>query len=289
MENSKIVLYKKREFGDVFNVSFAFIKQEFKPLGRAILVFILPIVLIQGVIGAFYQTSVMDLFKNPDFMADGLGAFLSKFLGTYLVILVVMIVGQTMLFSTIISYLKLYKQSEDEITIASLANEIKKCFFPVMGALFLSLLVIMVGFVCCIIPGIYLGVSLSVFLVALVIEQKGIGDAFSRSFQLVKTEWWGTFLLIFVTIIILYILIIILQIPAMVMGFSSMFHSIKSQTNPFEAFGTGFIIYTTIVSVIQQIISVIPIILLAFQYFSLVEITDKPSLNEKIEAIGQNE
>jgi hypothetical protein len=289
MENTRIELYKKREFGDVFNVAFAFIKQEIKPLGRAILVFIVPFILVQGILMAVLQSSMMDVLKNVDLLKQGIWNFWSEFFSSYLLLMVVFILAHTMIFSTITSYFKLYKASNDEITISALGAEIKKCFFPILGGLFLSGIVIMIGFVLCIIPGIYLGVSLSVFLIALVIEQKGIGDAFSRSFQLVGLQWWWTFLLIFVIFILMYIIVLIFQIPAMVFGFTAAWHKVQTNSNPYTVFGPVYIIYTSVISAIQQLIYIIPIILLAFQYFNLVEIRDKSSLSQKINAIGQDE
>jgi len=289
MENPKIALYKVREFGDIFNVTFAFIKQEFKPLGRVIMVFVLPFILIQGIVTAIFQTSYTSMLKNTDIFTNGLGTFWATFMSTYLLFIAVTIVVQTMIFSTIASYLKLYSKSENEITVGDVANEIKKYFFPILGAIIISFIITVIGFVLCIIPGIYLGVSLSVFLIALVMEDKGIGDAFSRSFQLVKTQWWGTFLLLFVSVILLYIVIMIFQIPAMIFGFTKVMHSITTHENPMEMFGPVYIIYTSIITAIQQLIYIVPIIIIAFQYFNLVEIREKSSLNQKINAIGQNE
>jgi hypothetical protein len=289
MENPKIVLYKEREFGEVFNVTFAFIKQEFRPLGRAILVFILPFILIQGILGAIIQTSMMGSLKTFNILTDGIGAFYLNMIRQIWPLWILLLVVYTMIFSTIASYLKLYNQSDEEITIAALGNEIKKCFFPVLAGSILTGIVVMVGFVFCIIPGIYLGVSLSVFLIAMVIEQRGIGDAFSRSFQLVQIQWWWTFLLLFVTVIMMYIVTLVFQVPAMIIGFGSVFHNLQTHTNPMEVFGPVYIIYTSVISAIQQLLYIVPIFFVAFQYFNLVEIRDKNSLNQKINAIGQNE
>jgi hypothetical protein len=289
MEKTRIELYKVREFGDVFNVTFAFIKQEFKPLGRAILVLILPFILIQGICSAVIQSSMMESLKNINIVTNGIGNLYITMLSRMWPIFIISVLVYTVMISTIASYFKLYNESENEITISELFNEIKSNFFQVLGALILLSIVTMLGLVLCILPGIYLSVSLSVFLMAVVMEQKGIGNAFSRSFQLVNPKWWWTFLIIFVSVIIIVIVTLIFQIPASIIGFTTSFHKIKNQTNPMEAFGTGYIIYTSIVSSIQQIIYIVPLILIAFQYFNLVEIQDKSSLNQKINAIGQNE
>jgi hypothetical protein len=287
MEKTRIELYKQREFGEVFNAAFAFIKQEIKPLGRAILVFILPIVLLQGIITSILMSSMMDAVKNIGMMADGpAGVF--TFFRIYALIMLAVLITQSMVLATIISYLKLYNSNNGEITIADLGNEIKSNFLSVLGAIFIAGLLMIVGFVFCILPGIYVGVSLSVIAMAVIFEKQGIGNAFSRSFTLVHTQWWWTFLLLFVTVILMYVIIMVFQIPAYIFGFATMFHSFQQASDPTEAFGTFYIIYSSITTAIQQIIFIIPILLVAFQYFNLVEKKEKTSLSQKLNILGDN-
>ena len=49
---------------------------------------------------------------------------------------------------------------------------------------------IVVGFVLCIIPGVFLLVSWAVVSPVIVVENAGVGAAFSRSWELVKHSWW---------------------------------------------------------------------------------------------------
>lgn len=289
MENSRIELYKQRDFGEVFNAAFAFIRQEIKPLGRACLVYLLPVVLLEGILMAIFQSSMMGMLKDSGAMAQGMGRYWVNFMKAYSLLLGAVLLGQTMVFATVVSYLKLYLKDEGEISIPALGNEIKRYFLPMLGAMILFMIVFMVGAVMCVLPGIYLGVSLSVMFYAVVFEGKGIGNAFSRSFQLVHQQWWWTLLLLLVTIVLMYMIVLILQIPASILGFATIFHSAKAQTNPVEAFGTVYIIYTAVVAAIQQIIGIVPVVLLAFHYFNLVEIRDKASLSNKINSIGRDE
>jgi hypothetical protein len=54
-------------------------------------------------------------------------------------------------------------------------------------------LMVAIGLILVIIPGIYLGVRYVCVPVALVVERQGIGAAFSRSGQLVSGNWWRVF------------------------------------------------------------------------------------------------
>jgi hypothetical protein len=75
-----------------------------------------------------------------------------------------------------------------------------------LGAYFLVALSLIVGFIVLVIPGIYLGVALSMVFPALLFERLGPGAAYSRSFSLVSGNWWRTFGTLLVTFLILVVL-----------------------------------------------------------------------------------
>jgi hypothetical protein len=286
METTKIELRREREFGEVFNVTFAFIKQELKPLMRALLVFVAPFVLLLGITFVTFYSSFIKITLE---MTSPYPTNVYGMMGSLLVFLLLVLVSQTMINATIFSYLNEYLKNPDGVNNKRLFKEISSNFLPILGAEVLGVIVIAVGFVLCILPSIYLGVSLSLFLIALVIEKKGIGDAFSRSFQLTHMQWGWTFLMIFTVGIINYVLYIIMQIPAYIMGFTSLMHNIKNPTETPQVFSTAYIVYTSVVLVLSHFLYVIPNLLISFQYFNLVEIREKKSLINKIEEIGQHE
>ena len=63
----------------------------------------------------------------------------------------------------------------------------------VLWVFFLLLVVVVVGFVLCILPGIWLGVALSFAIPALLFEDLRGPAALRRSFRLVRHRWWPTF------------------------------------------------------------------------------------------------
>ncbi len=280
METNKIKLQQIREFGEVFNATFAFIKQEIKPLGMSLLVFVLPVILLLSIIMVIFSSMSFGVFTRPDIV--GTSTFYMKFVQLYLVFIVMAILLQTMIMVTVYSYLNLYLKKIENIGIPEMFAEIRTNFFPVFGASILGSIVILIGLVCCFLPGIYLGVSLSMFTVALVIEKKGIGNAFSRSFQLSHKQWGYTFLIMLVSIILIYVISVVLNIPGMIIGFTSIFHNFQNPVNPYEKYGIIYIIYTAVVSSITYLLYVIPALLIAFQYFNIVESTEKTSLIEEI-------
>jgi hypothetical protein len=75
-----------------------------------------------------------------------------------------------------------------------------------LGAYFLVAFSVVLGFIVLVIPGIYLGVALSVVFPALLFERLGPGGAYRRSFSLVKGNWWRTFGTLLLTFLILVVL-----------------------------------------------------------------------------------
>lgn len=63
-------------------------------------------------------------------------------------------------------------------------------FKTIIGASLATGVLIAIGTLACLVPGIWLMVSWSVVIPALVVENVGVGQAMRRSFALVKHRWW---------------------------------------------------------------------------------------------------
>lgn len=67
-----------------------------------------------------------------------------------------------------------------------------------IGLALLIAIVVGVGFLLLIIPGIIFAVFLAMAVPAFIIERKGVTESMSRSWQLVSNHWWHTLVVIFV-------------------------------------------------------------------------------------------
>lgn len=283
MENNPIKLNKTRDFGDVFNDSFAFIKQEFKPLGSAILIFALPLLLISS-IGASYISAQNfgNVYGSPNF---DIATYISKII----LMMVFVILAHNMLMVTVYSYFKLYQEKgSGNFSNSEIFSEIMKNFFPCLGVAFVIGIIIMVGFVLCILPGIYLGVSLSFVLPIMILENRSFGASFSRSFDLTHKQFWWTFLVILVYTILVYVFSIILSIPAIIFGITSVF-KLKNMADASIEYPAYMIIYNAVVNLITNIFYVLLHIAIIFQYYSITERFEGKSLSEKIDQITPND
>ena len=224
--------------------------------------------------------------NNPFAIYSAMGSMI----GYVLINLALVLLATNMLSCVVYSYVKMYvRYGKDEFTTNDVWSESMKNFGPFLIATIVTVAIMCVGFVFCIIPGIYLAIALSLILAIMIFEEEGISVAFNRSFKLIKTKWWFTFGVFIVAGIIIYILSILISIPSMAMGLKSMFFNLKQTHNPAMNFSVGFYVVSSITNLISQFFTVIPLIITCFLYFSFVEEKEKPSLLEKIDQINANE
>ncbi len=298
MENTPIDFRKERDFGEVFGATFEFIRQEYKRLGTVLIYYVLPVLVIVSLVLILIQSQYLDTFMEFS-RNSSYGTFntFGEFFIYYFLIMLCQLVIQTMLITAVYSYITIYATNGKEgFEARDVWNTMLYYFFPVMGTSLLAGILIGLGFVFCIIPGIYLGISLSLILIVLIHEKKGFGDAFSRSFQLTGKDWWMTLLMVIVAFLLVTVLGYVIQLPAIIMGMGSMWTTISDTirnpeniSNPKDIFSSSYIIVTTLLGVLTYVLYIIPHMILAFQYFNLVEKFEKPTLMDKIDQMGRNE
>lgn len=292
MEKAPVNFKQQRDFGEVFNATFTFIGQEFKPLGKAILYFVLPVLIVAAILSVFVSIEQQKFTNsmqagNIDPTANPFAAIGPMYKYLFLTLLVYM-VALSALRCTIYGYIKAYvEKGKDQFTLDDVWSEVKRFILPVLGTSLIVGILVGIGFMFCLVPGIWLGVSLSLIIVVMMFEGNGMGNAFSKSFSLTKVDWWSTLGILFISYIIVYLLTLLLSIPAVLMGLKSFFTTFKNlQATGEMNFSTTYYIINSLTSLISYILFSIPFIALAFQYFNLLEITEKPSLKDKIEQIG---
>ncbi len=270
MTDQEVQFRKKREVGDIFTDSFRFLKQEHKPLLKIFGIYILPFIIVYGVLQVYVQMKVMgkiDL-NDPDMILSNIGPI-------YKNVFIVSLFGlfvQSLLGGTYYTYIEYYVKKGgnnfelDEITPLFFSNSL-----IALGANLLLFVAVIAGVIMCIVPGIYFANTFSIVVMILIFEKKGIGNAFTRSWNLVNTQWWNTLLINLVGIIIIYAVGFVLSIPAMIAGISKTMFSIQ-QTGTIE-YPQWYWILMGFSVIVSAILWIIPYTFLAFQYFNIDERT----------------
>ena len=274
MNQAKIEFRKVRDFGGILNVTFDYIKRNFKVLFKSNLIIASPFILLAGVFFGIYQSSMFTFAYNQDLVSIGFPFLLAMFF---------MVISYIIISVVTYSHLLIYKESDTSIfEIEDVWKRVKKIFFPILFTGIGYSLIVGFGFLFLIVPGIYLAITLSLIFIIRLEEELGFFDAISRCIKLIKDNWWFTFGLIIVVGIIQGFLMYALYIPTYIMIFVTAFTGVDSESS-----GLNRILYvvTSIISSLGVILYSISTVAIAFHYYNLVERKEAPGLLEQIDQI----
>ena len=140
MEEIELIRFnEKRDFSELFSATFSFIKQEFKLLFTCLLVYVVPILIFDGIIqslllyGGFHLKNENDTFStffNPIFLVYQLLNILTG------------IISIIMLYGITLGYIKTYNENTGNLTRELVWNNSKPYFMKIFGFGFITSLVI---------------------------------------------------------------------------------------------------------------------------------------------------
>jgi len=289
-----VQLRKARDFGQIFSDTFAFIRQEWRPMLRAIAAIALP----AGLIGGFLSGDSLAGMQQFQLRAedDPQGAF--ALLGSSMLGLVPGMLLLTFAWLIVVAmvheYLRAYHLGEHHgMSTGELIKRGMSQIGPYFGVNFLSGLLILLGFLLCVFPSLYPATVLALALAAHAIERTGGAGSLGRSNQLVSGDFWPTLGLAIVMFILKSIfdqvIILPFTIAGMVIGVNA---GIEAATGggPVEL-PTWISIFNAISTAVQWCVQMLtyPLIAVAFmmKYFSRVEETEGTGLKERVAGFDQ--
>ncbi len=282
----KIELAKTRDFGEIINDTFTFISQNWKPLLKSYAIICGFFIVANLVVALLQQQKLIGAMQttSPYSVGYNFGRnFRSMFGLTYFLSLIFGLLSVTAITLVPLSFMSLYKEKGN---IAPDTEEVwgyfKHYFLRCIGTTLVVGICIIVGFALCLIPGFYLLPILSLILPIIVFENTDLGYSWSKSFRLIKENWWQTFGAIVVAGIITYAAAAIFIIPVTLVTVGSMF---VSKTPP----SSSMVILTTIVSALCYVFYMIPSITTALCYFNLNEQKEGTGLMNRINNFGNND
>lgn len=291
MESNKLKLMKIRDFGEVLNASFQFLKNEWKPIGKLLLYYFVPFLVIASALQSYAQTKVMGLMTNmnaqdPESMIESYTSLFTNPLIIASYFFQILII--TMLMGILYSYFDTYlKKGQGNFTMADISPILLKNSIKALGISIVIGIASTIGFIFCFLPGIFVANSLSLAAIAYIIEKKGFSDAMSRSWSLVKTQWWITLLIGIIGFIIVMIIGYVLGLPLTILTVTKTI--LSAQSGAKIDIPTWYFIAQGFISMISTVLYIIPYTFFAFQYFNLIEREERPSLLDKIDRLEENE
>jgi hypothetical protein len=282
MERPPFELRKIRDLGDVINDTFLFAKQNLKPLLKAYVV----------ICGFFIVASLASNLVNQanilSNMEDGYiysrGDIFANFLNPlYFVAMLLTLLTHIFVQLVAISYIAAYASKGGQAaTVAEVWGFVKYYFFRVLGSSIVVGFLVGIAFLFCLIPGFYLWPMLSLVIPIMVVENGGLNYAMTRSFRLVKDNYWMTLGVLFVMLIIVVACSMVLELPISIFTIGSLF----ATGHKLSFTGT---MLTVIAGHICIVFYMLIYIAITLNYYSLVEKKEGTGLMERIDSLGQKD
>ncbi len=281
---------KQRELGDILTDTFKFIRLQGKDLFTLILKITGPALVILILSYVYYMYATLGSFENIFIQASSFEGFAANVILSVILMIFAMIAFYTLLHCTVLCYIQSYINNDGVVSEQEVRDGVKASFWSMLGSGVLINLMVVIGFLFCGIPGIYLGVVLASTYSIIIFERRDVMDAIGYSFSLIKGEWWITFATYLVMFILFYIIMIVFQIPQYIYFFVKSFAlSEEVSANPADFFDWVYVALTSIGMIAQYLLYTLIIITTCFIYFNLNEKKNYTGTIEAINSIGNRE
>lgn len=275
---------KVRSFSEIFQASTDFLKQEGKFFLKVLALYAGPFILIAAVASTYYQQSIQQLFLSEEFI----NAPLQAFGGGLMLIAIAGLLSNTMLYAAVYGYIKLYtEKGSGNFSQEDVWQVMKDNFLMILITSIVIGVVIFIGFMLFVIPGIYLAVPLSLIFIVRMQEGLSLSEGFKRVFRLAKSYWWQTLGLIIVASILVFFLQMFVSIP----------QTIYTGVKQFQAISDGsmaqndviYLLLGTATSFLSSLAGSYLLVVLAIQYFNLTSYHDFGNLNQRVQELYGNQ
>jgi len=266
----KFELNASRDFNEIVSDTILFFKQTWKPLFRAYF----------SICGVFMVVSLVVAILNQIKMEQSIAEGTSRFTIYYFLSLFIGIINGTAILTTVLSFIVLYKDKGNETPVVEeVWSYFKFYFIRILGAVIVLTVCNVLGFVFCLIPGIYLLPVFGLICPIIVMENGTFGYAFNRAFKLMKKEWWRVFGALVVISIVCFAATVIFLAPVMLL---TEVYALVSGASIAHIYQYPLLVITQLL----QFLNVLPIIAITLAYYSLTEQKEGTSLNERIDTFG---
>ena len=287
MSQKTIEFKKQRELGDIITDTFKFLRQNFKPLFKAIFKITGPVFVILLFAIGYYSYLGMDILQNP-FFGDNEDVDVEMYFIALFILFSSLLAFYVLLYGTVLNYIKSYIRNSGMVDNTEVFQGVKNDFGSMLAIMIVSGIITIFGLLLCVLPGIYVWVPLSLAPAMLVFARTSIADSISYAFSLIKDNWWSTFFTLFVLTLLVYLIGMIFQFPMMIYMFIKAFTISQqgSAANPAELIDWVYVFFNVISSLFQYLLSVILIVASAFIYHHLDEKKNATGSYERISNLG---
>ncbi|QJD78348.1 hypothetical protein [Spirosoma rhododendri] len=277
-------LYVQRDFGEKINAVFQYIRQHYRSLLLSLLYIVGPVAVVTAVASSFTLNNVLRAASDAQTDAGNPYAgllFMTRLLSPsyWLSLLFGVLTNVAVILTT---YAHLHRtETGQTATVADIWDDMQSQIGRMVVYTILISIITSIGFFCLLLPGIYIGIVLSIGFAITYFEKAGFGEAWARCLNLIRDNWWATFGYLLVIVIIVGILSLVFALPGGLVGFLS-----AGKLLPGDGLPIWLIIANIIGLIGRSILYSIIYLAIAFQYGNLVEQHENVSLHSAINSIG---
>jgi hypothetical protein len=286
--NTEFEFKKARDFSGMLNATFDFIRLHFRYLLRYLFLYAGIPASVGSFLIAFFQADMAMLGAEQAGSDQEIIGSVMMFIGAILLAAVILLIASAMVVAVATEYVILAAEYMHPPEQQELWNRMR----PRLPGYFLTQLaaglLIMLGFILCVAPGIWLFIVFTILYAVRSIEGAGIIDSMKRSYQLIRGRWWITAGLFTVMLIIAYMLSGIFSLPALILMFTS--GILTDQEHLFAMslpVRSAYILLSMLSNLASVIGSASIYIMAALYYFNLIESQPATGIQRKMESIGK--
>ncbi|MBO6524996.1 MAG: hypothetical protein JJ971_14275 [Balneolaceae bacterium] len=263
-----------RDVGDILTDTFQYVRIHYKTLGKGLVFFVFPLYLIQAFLMQGYSDQIFSTLFEPDAIFDFFG-------WRYFTSIAISLLAYGVLSVVALKHLDLTDQGIDPQPNDLISDSVP-LIFRFIGLYILLFLILIASAFFFFFPAVFFGIRLSLAPAALIFENRGVGDAISRSWELTQGYWWATFVLFFIMYIIVIFTTYVFILPATILSIFLMDSGAASEANNYS---TLFTVFTSFSAAFGSLFTAILHISFALQFYNLVERKEGGSLRSRIESL----
>lgn len=265
----KVQLNQVRKVEEIINHSVIFFKQNWKPLLKSYYVicgFFLAAVIITF---TFNQLRSSTYVRDFPFVDNG-------------VLLTIFLEMMNYIFITLtsLSFISLYKTKNNEApNVEEVWSYVKFYFLRMFGSTVILGVVLLLGLLFCVIPGIYLWPILTFIPVIMILDNTSLAYGFNHAFRLLKSYWGEAFAVLAASYLLVIAASILLIIPIMIVASIVIFLIGNNEADV-------YFIALNIALHFVQFLAIFPFITFSLLFYSLTEQAENSTLMQRIQQIG---
>ncbi|HEX8516719.1 MAG TPA: hypothetical protein VF868_11005 [Bacteroidia bacterium] len=306
MNSEKINFRVARDFGETFNVSIKFLRQNFRLLIQSLIFMAGPFILLTAICGAYYQANAIETFSIGQARHP-----LANFGLNYFLFILAGIVSNLAIIGTVYSFMIEYMdKGYGNFNLNDVGRRLRNNIGNILSVFF-SLTLLILLFLGAII-GVFIAIGsaapwlavllgvcavialliffpplmwqLSVVYMVKMSEDENVFDSFGRTKSVMRGNFWWTWVIVICATMAIGVISFVFSIPQVAYQMISMISRARGNTSDVSII---FLIVATMCTFCTSLIYSLLYIINAFHYFSLAEKQDGTGLMDRINEIGQ--